>query len=234
MQEGLLGRKIGMTQIFDEAGNHVPVTVIQAGPNTVVRKKTSATDGYSAIVVGFEAAEPRPTEADRLIKPQRRWLNRPMTEFFKKSFKEAGEAKFFKILREIRLPEPKIDLMDIGEEIKVDLFNAGEFVDVIGTSKGHGFAGGMVKHHWKGMSASHGTHEYFRHGGAVSSNTFPGRLFPGRRMPGQMGNAQVTAQNLKLVATDPTRNLIFIRGAVPGSNGGLVFVQKAKKKQGKK
>lgn len=229
MQEGIYGRKAGMTQIFDDMGNHVAVTVVEAGPCVVVRKKTAATDGYSAIVVGYETAIPRPKEADRLLKPQRKWLNKPMTGYFAKSFGE-GKEQYFENLREIRLPEGKVDLMDVGEPIKADLFGSGDFVDVVGTSKGHGFTGGMVRHHWKGMSASHGTHEYFRHGGAVSSNTFPGRLFAGRRMPGQMGNSQVTVQNIRVVGVDVERNLIFLRGAVPGPNDGLVFIRKAKKK----
>jgi large subunit ribosomal protein L3 len=228
MQEGLLGRKVGMTQIFDELGNHVPVTVILAGPCTVVRKKLPTTaDGYSAIVIGFDETQPQPTEKDRLIKRSKHWLNRPETGVFKKAL--GDKAKFFKELCEVRLPAEKVDLIDVGEEIKADLFKAGETVDVIGTSKGKGFSGGVKRHHWKGMSASHGTHEYFRHGGAVSSNTFPGRLFPGRRMPGQLGNARVTVQNLKVVAVDAANNLLFIRGAIPGANESLVFVRQAKK-----
>lgn len=228
MQEGILGRKVGMTQIFDDNGNHTPVTVILAGPCTVVRKKLpSGPDGYSAIVIGFDEAQPRPEEQDRLRRPSKHWLNKPMTGFYKKAL--GDKAKFFKVLREIRLPENKVDLMDVGEQIKADLFKSGDTVDVVGISKGKGFSGGMKRHHWKGMSASHGTHEYFRHGGAVSSNTYPGRLFPGRRMPGQMGNEQVTVQNLKVVASDAEQNLIFIRGAIPGSNGSVVFVRQAKK-----
>jgi large subunit ribosomal protein L3 len=229
MQEGIYGRKAGMTQIFDSTGNRVCVTIVQAGPCVVVRKKLPATDGYSAVVVGFETAVPRPTEADRLIKPSKRWLNKPMTGYFKKSFGE-GKEQYFNVLREIRLEENKVDLMDVGEEIKADIFTNGDFVDVVGISKGHGFTGGFVRHHWKGQIASHGTHEVFRHGGAVSSNTFPGRLFAGRKMPGQHGNSQITVQNIKIVAVDPARNLLFIRGAVPGANGGLVFVSKAIKK----
>jgi large subunit ribosomal protein L3 len=229
MQEGIYGRKAGMTQVFDSTGNRVCVTIIQAGPCVVVRKKLTATDGYSAVVVGFEPATPRPTEEDRLKKPSKHWLNKPQTGYFKKSFGE-GKEQYFKNLREIRLPENQVDLMEVGEEIKADIFSIGDFADVIGTSKGHGFTGGFVRHHWAGQIASHGTHEVFRHGGAVSSNTFPGRLFAGRKMPGQFGNSQVTVQNVKVVAIDAERNLLFIRGAVPGSNDGLVFVGKAKKK----
>lgn len=232
MQQGLFGRKIGMTQIFDSMGNKVPVTVIQAGPCTVVRKKLPATDGYSALVLGFETAQPQPSEKDRLIKRSRHWLNRPMTRFFEKSM--GDQVKYFKLVRELRLPENVVDMADVGDEIKADLFAPGDFVDVTGTSKGRGFAGIMKRHNFKGMVASHGTHEYFRHGGAVSSNTYPGRLFPGRRMPGQMGNKRVTIQNLRVIGTDPEQNLIFIQGAVPGANRGLVLIRKAVKKANKK
>jgi large subunit ribosomal protein L3 len=207
------------------------VTVVQAGPCVVVKKKLGATkDGYSALVLGFGDAEPQPSDKDRLVKPSRRWLDRPMTRFYDKTFPE-GKARYFEVLREVRLPEQQVDSFDIGDEIKADIFTPGDFVDVVGTSKGRGFSGVMKRHHFKGMTQSHGTHEYFRHGGAVSSNTYPGRLFSGRRMPGQLGNARVTVQNIRVLGTDPEKNLIYLRGAIPGPEDGLVFVRRAKKKK---
>ncbi len=231
MQQGLLGRKVGVTQIFDDMGNRVCVTVVQAGPCVVVKKKlASGPDGYNALVLGFDAAEPQPAEKDRLIRPSRRWLNKPQTFFFKKAFGE-GKEKYFKELREFRLPEQLVEMADVGDEIKADLFAVGDYIDATATSKGRGFAGGMRRHNWKGaQTQTHGTHEYFRHGGAVSSNTYPGRLFAGRRMPGQMGNERVTVENLKIVGVDTVQNLLFIQGAVPGAANGVVVVKRAKKK----
>lgn len=213
MPMGILGKKLGMTQLLRESGEAVPVTVIQVDPCTVVQKKVKDTDHYNAIQLGFlEKKE------SRTIKP------------LQGHFKKAGVTPK-KILKEIRLDEAEIGNYEVGQEIKADqLFQAGDYIDVIGNSKGRGFAGVIKRHGFRGAPGSHGTHDYSRHGGSVGSNTYPGRVFKGLRMPGRMGNERVTVQNLKVVDIRPDQNLILIKGAVPGANNGTVIIQKAVKK----
>jgi large subunit ribosomal protein L3 len=207
---GLIGKKLGMTQVFGQGGELVPVTVILAGPCTVVQKRTAATDGYEAVQVGFGEQK-----AQRLTKAGREHR------------KKAG--KMVATLREFRGGEG----LDVGAEIKVaDLFKAGDLVDVTGVTKGRGYQGVVKRHHFSGFPATHGTHEYFRHGGSIGNRTHPGRIFKNKRMAGQMGAERVTAQNLAVVAVRSEDNVLLVLGAVPGARNGLVVVRPAVKAQG--
>jgi large subunit ribosomal protein L3 len=214
---GLLGRKVGMTQIFED-GRRIPVTVLELGPNTVVQKKTpDSKDGYGAIQLGF---------ADK----EHRKLNKPMTGHFQRA-----DVKPKWLLKELRVPDDaKLAEFGVQQELKVDVFKVGDFVDVQGTSKGKGFQGVMKKHNMKGSKQyTHGTHEYRRHGGSVGMRTTPGRINRGKRMCGQMGNETVTVQNLRVAKIDLEKNLLLVEGPVPGAKMGFVFVRQAGKKLGK-
>ncbi|GAK53449.1 50S ribosomal protein L3 [Candidatus Moduliflexus flocculans] len=217
MAIGILGRKLGMTQIFDENNNALPVTVIEAGPCPVVQKKTVKTDSYNAVQLGF-------------LDKKRQRLTKPELGHFDKANVPAK-----RYLREFRLTEEEIGQYETGQEIKVNIFQAGDFIDVTGTSKGKGFSGVIKRHHFAGSSEmSHGTHEYFRHGGSIGSATYPGKVFKGRKMAGQKGNEQVTVQNLKIVEVREETNVILVLGSVPGATNSLVMVRKAVKKGNKK
>lgn len=211
MSLGLLGKKIGMTQVFKQDGSFVPATVIQAGPCKVIQKKTMEKDQYNAVQVGFQ-----PKRESRTSKP--------LNGHFKKH-----NATPMAFLHEFRLTQDESAKIEEGAELKVDLFEVGHRVDVIGTSKGRGFTGVIKRHRFHGADAAHGAHEYFRHGGSVGQHTFPGRIFKGMKMPGQYGNEQVTFQSLEIVEIDPTQNLIFVKGPVAGANGGYVVIQKGVK-----
>jgi large subunit ribosomal protein L3 len=207
---GLIGKKLGMTQVFAKGGELVPVTVILAGPCTVVQKRTSAKDGYEAVQVGFGEKK-----AQRLTKAER--------EHRKKAGKMVGT------LREFRGGEG----FEVGSEIKVaELFRAGDRVDVTGITKGHGYQGVIKRHGFSGFPATHGTHEYFRHGGSIGNRTHPGRIFKNKRMAGQMGAVRVTTQNISVVAVREEENVLLVRGAVPGARNGLVVIRPAVKAQG--
>ena len=212
---GLIGRKLGMTQIFDDEGTVTAVTVIQAGPNTVLQiKTTDGADGYNAIQLGFdEKKEAR--------------SNKPEAGHAAKA-----NAKAARFVREIRLAADAVGGFQLGQAINVaDVFNQGDFCDVVGTSKGKGFAGVMKRHNMRGAQTnSHGTHEYFRHGGSIGTRLTPGHVLKGKKMPGQMGNERVTVQNLEIVRTDAERQLVFVKGGVPGPTGAYVLVRKAVKK----
>ena len=209
-QIGLLGRKLGMTQVFAPDGERIPVTVIQTGPCVVVGKRTLDKDGYSAIQVGFEE------RAARLV-------NRPANGFFKK----AG-VKPQKFVREIRLPVAELGKFEVGQELKPsEVFAPGIPVDVIGTSKGKGFQGVIKKHHMAGKPMTHGTHEYFRHGGSIGCRLTPQRVHKGKRMGGQMGNEKVTVQNLQLFRILEEDGCLLVRGSVPGAAHEYVVVTKA-------
>ncbi len=217
MPIGILGRKLGMTQIFDENSNAIPVTVIEAGPCPIVQKKTVKTDSYNAVQLGF-------------LDKKRQRLTKPELGHFDKA---SVPAKRY--LREFRLTEEEIGQYEAGQEIKVGIFQAGDFIDVTGTSKGKGFAGVIKRHHFAGSSEmSHGTHEYFRHGGSIGSATYPGKVFKGRKMAGHMGNERVTIQSLKVIEVREETNVIFVMGSVPGATNSLVMIRKAVKKGGKK
>lgn len=210
---GLLGKKLGMTQIFGEDGTAIPVTVIQAGPCAVVQKKTVSTDGYDGIQLGFQ----------EVVKVKR--INKPLTGHFNK----AGVAPR-SFLKEFRVSGEEIEANEVGAEISVDIFEPGEFVDVTGTSKGKGFAGVVKKYHFKGAPASRGTHEFFRHGGSIGQNMTPGRTMKGKKMPGHMGAKKVTVQNLKVIDVRGDTNILMVEGAIPGPTNGLVVIRKAVKK----
>ncbi len=210
MKKAILGTKLGMTQIFADDGTVVPVTVVEAGPCTVVQKKTVATDGYDAIKVGFGAVK-----ETRVGKPE------------KGQFAKAGvETK--KHLRELRLDD--ISGCEVGQEIKADVFNKGDIVDVYGISKGKGFAGTIKRYNQHRGPMSHGS-GYHRGVGSMSAHSDPSRVFKGKRLPGHMGSERVTVQNLEVVRVDVERNVLLVKGAVPGSKGSLLVIRDAVKKQ---
>jgi len=203
MKIGILGRKVGMTQIFDETRAVVPVTVIAAGPCVVLQKKTPETDGYHAIQIGL------------VEKLGRHAVTKPLAGHVKK----AGAASV-KQVRELRGEFPELGT---GSSITLDLFKEIQSVDVVGTSKGKGFQGVMRRHHFKGGQATHGS-MFHRAPGSIGSSSYPSRVFKGMKMGGQMGNGRVTVKNLKVVQVDAANGVILIRGAVPGPNGGLLLI----------
>ena len=206
MQKAIIGKKIGMTQIFDEAGRVVPVTLIQAGPCTVVQKKTAEKDGYNAIQLGYQEVPER-----KLTKPE---IGHQ---------KKAGLTELKKVLKEFPLED--CSKFEVGDELKADVFAVGDFIDVTGTSKGHGFQGVVKRHGAAIKRMTHGGGPVHRHQGSLGSGTDPSRIFKGRDGAGQMGNVQVTVQNLDIVQVDTELGLIAVRGAIPGPKGGLVFLK---------
>jgi large subunit ribosomal protein L3 len=207
---GLLGKKLGMTQVFAEDGEAVPVTVIQTGPNHVVGVRTIERDGYSAVVLGFDE------------KPLR-LANKAEVG----GLKEAG-VKPQRFVRELRLPAEEVAKFKVGQTLTAgDVFADGVPLDIEGSSKGKGYQGVIKRHHMKGMTRAHGTHEYFRHGGSIGCRLTPQRVHKGKRMAGQMGNEKVTVQNLQLFRILADDNCILVRGAVPGANHEYVVVTKA-------
>ncbi len=205
MQKAIIGRKIGMTQIFDEKGAVVPVTVVEAGPCVVTQKKTAENDGYDAVQVGF---------GDQ--KPQR--VSKPLTGHFKK-----GGVAPKKVLKEFRLAD--CAALNVGDLIKADAFAAGEKVDVTGTSKGKGYAGVIKRWNFHRLKETHGSGPVARHGGSNGANSDPSRVFPGMKMAGHLGAEKVTVQNLSVVKVDAENNLIAVKGAIPGPNGGIVVIR---------
>ena len=209
--QGLIGKKIGMTRVFDESGTQVPVTVIQAGPCVVLQRKTGA-DGYEAVQLGFqEKTEKRATKA--------------LQGHCKKA---ATAPKQF--LREILLADGED--AKIGDVVTVQIFEGASYVDVIGTTKGRGFAGNVKRHQMAGGPAAHGS-GFHRQGGSIGNRTWPARVFKNKRMPGHMGNVRVTTQNLKVVQVRGEDGVLLVRGAIPGPNGGILIVRKALKKSSK-
>ena len=209
MKKAILGKKLGMTQLFDEAGKIIPVTVVEAGPCVVTQKKTADNDGYDAVQVGFKDIEERK-------------VNKPL----KGHFEKAGvTAKRY--LREFKL-DTAAD-MNVGEEIKVDVFEAGEKIDVTGTSKGHGYAGAIKRHGFSRLKETHGPGPVHRHAGSMGACSSPSRVFKGKKLPGHMGVDTVTIQNLDVVSVDAEKNLLLVRGAIPGPKGGLVIIKNAVK-----
>jgi len=202
--KALLGRKIGMITYFSKDGEAIPVTLVQAGPCVVVQKKTIDKDGYEAIQIGFEE-----------VKPQK--LNKPLLGHFKKA--NVPPCRF---LREIK---GKFDGLEVGSELRVDIFSPGEKVDVVGTSKGKGFAGVIKRWGFSGGPATHGSMSHRRPASAGPQQ--PQRIIKGKKMPGHMGAERVTVQNLEIVDVDPEKNLLLVKGAVPGPRGGLVLVREA-------
>lgn len=208
MFKGLLGTKVGMTQVFDENGAAIPVTIIEAGPCFVSQIKTSEHDGYSSVQLGFEEVKQK-----RLTNGQRGHLKR-------------NNLPPLRHLREFRV---KNHNLSEGETVKVDIFSIGERVDVVGTSKGRGFAGGVKRYGFRGGPKTHGQSDRHRAPGSRGSGTTPGRVYLGSRGPGHMGNDRVTAPNLRVCLVDPERNLLGVRGAVPGPRGGLVIIKEGRK-----
>ncbi|MEG0004865.1 MAG: 50S ribosomal protein L3 [Clostridium sp.] len=204
MKKAILGRKIGMTQIFDEIGRVIPVTVIEAGPCVVVQKKTVETDGYNAIKVGFGEIR------EKLV-------NQPVKGQFAKA-----NVSLKRYLKEFRLED--ISSFEVGSEIKADVFVAGDKIDVTGTSKGKGFAGTIKRWNFSRGPMTHGS-KYHRGVGSMGAASFPGRTFKGKKMPGHMGAVKTTTQNLEVVRVDADKNLILIKGAVPGPKKGLVMIK---------
>lgn len=211
MLKGIIGRKLGMTQVFGAHGNATPITVIEAGPCAIVQIKTRETEGYNALQLGFMKK-----------KPQR--VNRPLSGHFQKS----GTGPYY-IIKEF--PVNDIGEYTVGQEVTLEAFTIGDFVDVTGTSKGRGFTGVIKRHGFSGAPGSHGAHEHFRHGGSIGASATPSKTFKGKKMPGRFGNSRVTTQNLRIVDIKPERNLLLIQGAVPGSANSIVIIREAKKRQ---
>ena len=204
MQKGIIGKKIGMTQIFDEAGKVVPVTVVEAGPCVVVQKKTVENDGYAALQLGYGD-----------VKVQR--VNKPMKGHFDKA-----DVACKKTLKEFRLED--CDSLNVGDIVKADTFAVGDAIDVVGTSKGKGYAGPIKRHNQHRLKETHGTGPVHRQAGSMGACSSPSRIFKGKGMAGHMGAEQVTVQNLEIVKIDVENNLIAIKGAVPGPKGGIVYI----------
>jgi len=212
MAIGIIGKKAGMTQLFDQEGNCVPVTVVEAGPCYVTHLKTMEKDKYSAVQLGFQEV------------PERK-LTRPEKGHLKKA-----DAKPLKTIREFRLSEEEMEQFSLGQQVDVNIFKPGDYVDIVGTSKGKGFTGVMKRHNFHGSTATHGSHENFRHGGSIGGR-YPQHTVKGRKMAGRHGGSRVTTQNLQVVQVRDKENLLLIRGALPGARNSLVFISKAIKKQ---
>lgn len=214
-RKGILGTKLGMTQIFDENNRVVPVTVIKAGPNVVTRIRTTERDGYSAVQLAYGEISPRK-------------VNKPVTGQF-----NAAGVNPRRYLAELRLDdEAAASEYEVGQELTAEIFSDGGYVDVTGTSKGKGFAGTMKRHGFKGQGASHGAQAVHRRPGSIGGCSTPGRVFKGTRMSGRMGGDRVTTQNLLVHKVDTANGVLLIKGAIPGRNGGLVMVRTSVKRGG--
>jgi len=227
MAIGLLGRKVGMTQIYDPTGKVIPVTVIQAGPCHVLQLKTEERDGYEAVQLGYLDKPRRLASRSRrghVAKLDSKRQRRRAAAGVESVAKPDCEPKRF--VREVR---GSIEGYEVGQELKVDVFAEIKAVDVVGTSKGRGTAGAMKRHNFRGQRASHGVKKCHRHLGGTGCSASPSRLFKGRRMAGQYGNARCTVRNLEVVGVDADNNLLMVRGAVPGPNGGYVIIRETNK-----
>jgi len=203
MIQSIIGRKLGMTQVFRDNGEVAAVTAIEAGPCSVIQVKTLAKEGYNAVQLGFG-------EAKRLNSPQRGQV------------KELGQ---FKYLREFRVDDS--EAIKVGERVDVSLFKAGDLVNITGVSRGKGFAGVVKRHHFAGGPKTHGQSDRHRHPGSIGSTTSPGRVLKGKRMAGRMGNRKTTVRHLEVFEADPARNLLLVKGAVPGGRNGLLLIKKS-------
>lgn len=211
MKEGLIGRKKGMTQVFGEDGSLIPVTVVEAGPCTVVGLRTKPTHGYDALQLGFE--------------PRKKNVTKAMAGVYKK----AGIPSPMRVMREIRLQKTEaVSAYQLGQTLTVDLFSPGELVDVVADTKGKGFQGGVKRHGWSGGDATHGS-MFHRAPGSIGASSDPSRVWPGHHLPGRMGGERRTVLNVAVVRVIPEQNLVLLRGAVPGATGGLVVVRKSVK-----
>jgi large subunit ribosomal protein L3 len=211
--KGLIGKKVGMTQVFNEEGNLIPVTVIDASACLVVGKRTQAKDKYTAVTLGFGEVKEKK-------------LSKAMAGSFKK-----GGATPRRHLKEFRVTEADLEAFKVGDSVKVDMFQKGQLVDVTGITKGRGYQGVMKRWSFAGFGQTHGTHEYRRHPGAVGQRKTPGRVYPNKKMPGHYGVEQVTTQNLTVVDVDLEKGLLLLKGAIPGHNDGIVYVKPSIKKQ---
>lgn len=209
--KGILGKKVGMTQVFNERGEVIPVTVIEAGPCFVAQIKTVERDGYTAVQLGFEDIKPK-----RLTQPQLKHLQK-------------SNLPPLRYLREIQMTAEELASFEEGQKVTVDIFQAGELVDVVGTSKGKGFAGVVKRHGFSGGPKTHGQSDRHRTPGSIGACTTPGRVFKGMRMAGRMGGERVTTHGLEVVMVDPERNLLAVRGAVPGARNGLLLIRQVRK-----
>jgi large subunit ribosomal protein L3 len=222
---GLIGRKLGCTQLFSDDGTVVRVTVVQAGPCTVVRKRTEEKDGYSALQIAFGERS-----AKHCSKPLRGYFAKNGIEPKKVSKKGREVEMLPAVLREIRLPPEEVAKYEVGQVLTVeDVFKVGQFVDASGVSRGRGFSGVFRRHNFAGFVSTHGTHEYKRHGGSIGTNMTPGRTLPGLRMPGQYGNKKSTQLNLKIADVVADKNLVLIEGSVPGARNQIVMIRGAVK-----
>jgi len=207
-KEGLIGRKVGMTQVFGDDGNQIPVTVIQAGPCTVLGLRTLESHGYDALQLGFE--------------PKKKNVSKPAAGVFKKA-----NVAPMRVVREIRLEKSEmLQGYEVGKSVTAELFTPGEIVDVVGTTKGKGFQGGVKRFGWSGGDATHGS-MFHRAPGSIGASSDPSRVWPGHRLPGRMGGVQRTVLNISVVRVLPEQNLLLVRGAVPGANGSLVMIRKS-------
>jgi large subunit ribosomal protein L3 len=208
MKKGLIGRKLGMTQVFAQDGSAVPVTVIEVEPSVIIQKKTVENDGYAALQLGYGHVKQKS-------------VTKPLQGHFQKA-----DKGFFRALHEFR---GEIDGADVGQEIKVDMFSAGDYVDITGISKGKGFAGVIKRHGFGGGRATHGS-MFHRAPGSIGASADPSRVFKGKKLPGQMGNEQKTIQNIRVVAIRPEDNAMLVKGSVPGGRRGVVLIKQAIKK----
>ena len=213
--KGIIGKKVGMTQIFDEDGQVIPVTVIQAGPCYVTQVRTEENDGYSAVQLGFEELPPKRNGSSRLNKPRQGHLKRG-----------ALDLRDLRYLREFRVRD--LDVEE-GQLLKADVFERGDRVDVVGTSKGRGFAGTVKRHNFNRGPKTHGQSDRERAPGSIGATSTPGRVFKGTRMGGRMGGQRVTVQNLEVIVVDADKNLLAVRGSVPGAKGGILLVKPSRK-----
>jgi large subunit ribosomal protein L3 len=209
-KEGLIGRKVGMTQVFGDDGNHIPVTIVEAGPCTVIALRTREQHGYDALQLGFE--------------PKKKNVSKPAAGVFTKV-----NVAPMGVVREVRLEKPEqVQGYQVGQALTADVFAPGELVDVVGVTKGKGFQGGVKRFGWYGGDASHGS-MFHRAPGSIGASSDPSRVWPGHRLPGRMGGVQRTVLNVRVVRVMPEQNLVLLRGAVPGANGSLVMIRKSVK-----
>lgn len=207
--KGLLAKKVGMTQVYDDAGNVVPVTLIYVEPNTILEKKHEEKFGYNALKLGIEEKRENRT-------------NKPDLGQFKKI-----GIQPLRIIKEIRFDKDIMDKVNVGEKLDLTIFDPSKMVNITGKSKGRGFAGWMKRHGFSGAPGSHGAHEVHRHPGSIGSNTFPGRVYKGKRMAGHFGNENITVLNLKIVKIDKEKNILAVKGAVPGHVNSLLIIKQA-------
>jgi len=211
IHKGILGTKLGMSRLFQENGDAVTCTLVEAGPCTVIQRKTAATDGYEAIQIGY--------------RPRReKLITKPLRGHFKKANSEG-----MRFLREVRLGANAEGVPEVGAKVTCDIFAVGDYVDVVGTMKGRGHAGVVRRHHFSTLPETHGNHYFWRHGGSIGCRK-PQHTLRGTRMAGQLGNAPRTVQNLQILKVDAEKNLLYVKGAIPGPQQGLVLVRQAKKR----